>query len=109
MAETNGTSGPRYSVGMTGPARAEYLEIARQSVAYGQDAAVTAAMRRIFERLRQDPRQFGDPLYPFRKMRMTVYNASLPPLYVEFGVHDDQPVVVIRRVRWLADPTAPAS
>lgn len=105
MAETNGAAGPRYSVSMTGAARAEYLEIARQSVALGRDEAVSAAMRQTSDRLRRNPRQLGDPLFHFRNMRMTVMNAAVPPLYIEYGVHDDQPVVVIRRVRWLTDPS----
>jgi hypothetical protein len=39
---------------------------------------------------------------------MTVRKASIRPLYIEYGVHDEQPVVVIRRVRWLDDPATPA-
>lgn len=61
-------------------------------------------MQAIISRLRTEPRDFGEPMYRLRAMRMLVRNATVSPLYVEFGVHDDQPVVVIRRVRWLADP-----
>ncbi len=63
-------------------------------------------MRDILSRLHRDPREFGEPMYHLRGMRMTVRKASIRPLYIEYGVHDEQPVVVIRRVRWLDDPAA---
>jgi hypothetical protein len=65
---------------------------------------VFEAMQAILTRLRRDPQEFGEPMYRLRAMRMEVRNGALGSLYVEYGVHDEQPVVVIRRVRWLADP-----
>lgn len=36
-------------------------------------------------------------------MKMLVLRAVFPPLYIEYGVHEDRPVVIIRHVAGLAD------
>jgi hypothetical protein len=103
VSEANGPSG-EYQISTTGPAEATYLDIVTRAVAAGVGRPVVEAMRQIRGRLRADPRGFGEPMYHLRGMRMTVRKASIRPLYIEFGVHDEQPVVIIRRVRWLDDP-----
>jgi hypothetical protein len=32
-----------------------------------------------------------------------VRNAAVPPLYIEYGVHEEQPLVVIRQVARLSE------
>jgi hypothetical protein len=103
VSGTNG-QGPGYRVGTTGPAEAAYLDITDRAIVAGVGHAVVEAMRQIRERLRIDPREFGEPMYRLPSMRMLVRCAAVGPLYVEYGVHDIERVVVIRRVRWLADP-----
>ena len=105
MSGTNG-SGRRYTVGVPERIRDQLRDIADRAVARGQGDRVTAAYAEILTRLRQQPREYGEPMYHLRKMRMMVRNVAVDPLYIEFGVHDDQSQVVIRRVRWLADPAA---
>ena len=41
-----------------------------------------------------------NPLYHMRKMKMVIYHIVDCPLYFEYGVHDEEPVVVIR---WVAE------
>ena len=104
MTTANGSPG-RYSVDLTGMARADYLEAIRAAEAVEAGRAVIDGMGRVLERLRRDPREFGEPMYHLDAMRMEVRNAATASIYIEYGVHDDQPVVLIRRVRWLG-PTA---
>jgi hypothetical protein len=93
----------RYTVEMLGRARDEYLDILRRADAVDRGSDVSDAYRNVLSRLASDPRGFGEPLYDLRKMRMQVLRGTVPPLYVEYGVHDDTPLVVIRRIVWLAD------
>ena len=103
MTESNGS----YRVDIIGPARRDYLDIVRRAQDAGLGVAVVEAYRRLLC-LAQNPREFGEPMYHLSGMRMEVRNASVRPLYIEYGVHDEQPIVVIRRVRWLDDPDTTA-
>lgn len=47
-------------------------------------------------------------MYHLRKMRMEVRKSAIRPLYIEYGVHDQRPVVVIRHIAALADHDATA-
>ena len=67
-------------------------------------AALAATIRQIHERLQRTPREFGDPLYRLRNKKMMVYRAVHPPLYLEYGIHDDRPISIVRHVAELADP-----
>jgi hypothetical protein len=95
---------PDFSVGVSELIREQLRDISRRAAEHDMAGRVTAAFEEIIDRLERGARDFGEPLYHMRKMRMTVRNVAVGPLYIEYGVHDDQPVVVIRRVRWLADP-----
>ncbi len=103
MSERNGNP-YIFRLGTTGPAETELLDIVSRAISAGVGPTVIQAMREVRERLRINPREFGEPMYRLRAMRMLMRHAIVNPLYIEFGVHDDEPVVVIRRVRWLADP-----
>jgi hypothetical protein len=63
-------------------------------------------MSRTRSKLKREARTAGEPMYHLRGMRMEVRHVAVDPLYVEYGVRDDQPLVVIRRVRWLGNPTS---
>lgn len=104
MTTSNGSLG-RYSVDLTGVARADYLAAIRAAEEVEAGQSVIDGLSRIWARLQHDPREFGEPMYHLDAMRMEVRNAAMASIYVEYGVHDDKPVVLVRRVRWLG-PTA---
>jgi hypothetical protein len=60
------------------------------------------AIREVIVRLRNDPTEFGEPLYRLPVMRMQLRCASIRPLYVDFAVCDDRPLVFIKAVKLLA-------
>ena len=103
----NGFHPPSYRLGITGPAKDEYRQIGMEAAHLGLGQAVEQAMNGVVARLRRDPTSFGEPLYRMRKLKMVVRCAAIAPLFIEYGVHDDEPVVVIRKVRWLVDPSTP--
>ena len=104
MTTTNGTPAP-FRVEMTGPAETDFESTLDAAAAAGVGRAVVDAIGQIWRRLEHGPRDFGEPMYHLRAMKMEVRKAAIAPIYVEYGVHDDQLVVVIRRVRWLGNPS----
>src|SRR5688572_8905529 len=67
----------------------------------GKGAAFVAAVEHIYHRLRSAPHDFGEPKYTLHDMKMVMHLAIHHPLVVEFGIHETEPVVVIRSVRYL--------
>lgn len=104
MSGTNGAPG-RYQVQATGPAIQDAEEAALAAIGSGVGDAFQDSLARIWARLQRDPREFGEPMYHLDAMRMEVRKGAIAPVYIEYGVHDEQPLVLIRRVRWLG-PTA---
>ena len=100
-----GPTGPDtpFAVEVTGLARAQLKAITRHATYSGSAEAVVTAFREIVARLRQQPREAGDPMYRLRAIRFQVYNLAVRPLYVEYGVHDTTPLVVIRHAAALSD------
>ena len=102
MAHSNGAPEPRFHVDMLEPARHQLRAIALER----PEADVVGAFRKVLRRLQHDPRQEGEPLYHFPKLHMTIRRVAEIPLYVEYGVHDREPVVVIRRIAGFAKPAS---
>ena len=95
-----------HRLGITGPAKDLYRQIGIEAVEAGLETEVSQAMRAIVARLQTDPASFGEPLYRMAKLKMMVRCAAISPLFVEYGVHDTEPVVIIRKVRWLVHPAS---
>ena len=107
MESTNGKQPKPFRISMIGRAETEFLAICAESVGHALDDTVVQSMAEILTRLTKDPRDFGEPLFRLKKLQMMVRCAAISPLHIEYGVHESEPVVVIRKVRWLVDPAAP--
>ena len=57
------------------------------------------ALLEATQRLRKSAWSIGEPLYHLGAMKMTVMSLTVPPVYIIYGVHDDQNVVVIQRIQ----------
>jgi hypothetical protein len=57
------------------------------------------AARLIDRRLRTDPRAYGDPIKIHSNARIDERRGGVAPLFVYYGVHQDQPEVFIREFR----------
>lgn len=95
----------RHSVGLSDTIREELRDFLNRAPTIAEDRRIREAFAAILDMLRDAPHLFGEPMYHLRGMRMEVRKAAVAPVYVEYGVHEDRPVVVIRRVRWLNDPS----
>jgi hypothetical protein len=68
-------------------------EVAKR-IGLGEEYA--AAIRRIYDRLSNDPVGWGDPLFPLRQLKLIVYRGFDPVMYVSYGVHAQERVVFLR-------------
>ncbi len=79
-----------------------YLELQMQAMLEGRGDETLAAYRQIMQRLRTDPFEFGEPLYPLRHLRLHMRNCSLRPLVVEFAVSAEHHMVFIKTFRLMS-------
>lgn len=99
----NSSNSQEYSVESTDFAVAQFRQLARTAIMRGRGRELARAMVRAQKRLRKAPFEVGEPLYRLRHMKMLICRAVFPPLFIEYGVHEDRPVVIIRHVAGLAD------
>ena len=104
MDSTNGKPPKPSRIGMIGKAEAEYMAVCVESVECGLEVAVVDSMVQMHARLTKDPRDFSEPLFRLSKLRMMVRRAAITPLRIEYGIHEVEQVVVIRKLRWLVRP-----
>jgi hypothetical protein len=57
------------------------------------------ALKIVDAELRRDPRRFGDPIFRLPALKLTIYIRALFPLVVDYGVHDNFPLVIVRGFR----------
>src|SRR6476646_10746550 len=105
MTPANGHA-PGFTIELTGLARAQLRMIGRHAKYTGAADVIAEAFRQLLRRLSHDPRGLGEPMCHLKPVRMHVYNATVRPLYVEYGVHDEEPVVVIRYAARMSPPSA---
>jgi len=91
----------RYRVTHLGPAKEALTRHYRRAKLQGKGSVFVAAVEHIYNRLRADPRGFGEPKYPIPGLQLVVHLGIHGPLVVEFAIHDTEPVVVIRSVRYM--------
>jgi hypothetical protein len=77
-------------------------ELQRRASRQGRGEEFLAAVRQVADRLRDDPTDFGEPLYRLPALRLRVRCAVIGPLGVHFAVHEEQPVVFISSVKLLS-------
>jgi hypothetical protein len=59
-------------------------------------------MRKAIDRLREDPADFGEPIYHLPALQLQVRCAVIPPLGIHFAVHDVQPLVFLKDAKMLS-------
>ncbi len=96
-----GDENREFRIDFTVQARIDLVSLLQRAVGRPAFVEIEAAYLRVQERLRTSARSIGDPLYHLRAMKMTVMSLTEPPLYIGFGVHDEEPVVVVRAIRMI--------
>jgi hypothetical protein len=95
-------NGKVYRVTVSDQIKADVRERYTQAVATGKGKPFLAALRKIHERLRHDPLSFGEPLYHLPSLQLVVYKGIVSPLVVDYGVHEEKALVIIRGVKILS-------
>ncbi len=97
-----GPEGGEYQVHNSGAIAQAFLQLQRRAIREGRGTEMLRAAREIYENLRQRPNEFGEPLYRLPNLLMQVRNGVIRPLYVDYAVCEDRPLVFIKAVRLLS-------
>jgi hypothetical protein len=90
--QKNGATGYRVSYQ---PAALQSLKQFHDALSDDERVRFLAAMRAIHSRLRTDPQVFGEYRNPLIHMRLAMRAGAVRPLHVTYGVHTEQPCVVV--------------
>jgi hypothetical protein len=96
------SEGGEYQVHNSGAIAQAFLQLQRRAIREGRGPDMLRAAREIYEHLRRDPNEFGEPLYRLPNLLMQVRNGVIRPLYVDYAVCEDRPLVFIKAVRLLS-------
>jgi hypothetical protein len=101
MDEGNGRP-IHYAVTISAATRAVFDQLHRQAIGAHLGPQFAGAFRKIVDRLRNDPLNFGEPQYRLPALRLLLCQGIVAPLVVDFAAHEDRPVVLIRGFRLLS-------
>jgi hypothetical protein len=87
-----------FTVDLRIQAKIDLNSMLQRSLGLDSDIRIRKAMLQAIGRLETSARSIGEPLYHLKQMKMTMMSLTVPPLYITYGVHDDQNVVVIHRI-----------
>jgi len=96
-----GSSSPRFEVHMSGAVAAELRMLQRRAARGGHGPELNAAFRKVIERLRQGPTDFGEPVYFLPALQLQLRTAAIRPLLVDFAVSAARSEVYIKGVKLL--------
>ncbi|HWG47510.1 MAG TPA: hypothetical protein VN688_32405 [Gemmataceae bacterium] len=101
---SSGAEGGAYEIHNSGVIVQAFLDLQRQATREGRGQELLLAARAVYEHLRNNPMEFGEPLYRLPALRMQVRCVAIRPLYVDFAVCEDHPLVFIKAVKLLGGP-----
>jgi len=102
MAEP-GHDAPRYRVHASGLIAQIIRRIQRRAKRKGRGEEVIAALTQIYERLRQDPQNAGEPMYQLSALGLAVRSFVVRPIAVHFAVNETKSLVFIKGVKLLTE------
>jgi len=91
----------RYEVHLSGKLARAIRDVQEQASIEGRGEDVLNAFRAIVNKLETDPNDFGEPLYRLPALRMQIRHGVILPLFVDYGVCEDRPLVFLRRITLL--------
>jgi hypothetical protein len=88
-----------FYVDVSGELRERIKACYREAVKQNRQQHFLAALTEINRRLTEDPKEFGDPLYRLPLLKLQIRSAAIRPVFVEYGVSEENPLVVLRRIK----------
>ena len=92
---------PQWEVRASGAVFSRLRELQRQASREGRGDEFLEAVRQVYQNLRNQPTSFGEPLYRLPTLRLQVRSGAVRPLFVNFAVSEDRPLVFIKGVKLL--------
>ncbi|MBI2804630.1 MAG: hypothetical protein HYX68_06555 [Planctomycetes bacterium] len=102
-SESNGQT--EFKVVMVGTVKPDLERFHEELMKQGKGEVFLQVLRNLNDRLRKDPRGFGERLYRLPALKLVVYQAIMIPLVVTYGVHDDLPIVFVNVAKLLSNTT----
>jgi len=96
MSETG--NGNLFHVEASGKVLGELNAIRLRAKKAGKGQRFLAALRAIHDRLQKNPKEFGEPLFRLPALKIVVYVGIVNPLVVQYGVHEEKPLVLLRGI-----------
>ena len=97
------SSGEPFKLDASGVVKAQLRELLRKAKKKGFLPPMIEAFQRIENRLRTGPHDAGEPLYTLGPPRIAMRIIADSPLVVEYGVKEEQRVVLVRCFRSMVD------
>ena len=96
---------PRFTVGLVGKAIPDLEQLTARAEALDLRELLATVFRHIIETLEAHPREWGDPIHDYHGLNATGYKHAILPagLWVEYAVHNTDPLVWISRLIVLKD------
>lgn len=76
-----------------------FKRIQADEIKAGRGEEFVQALFALHDRLRDDPKGFGESLFRLPALKLVVYVGILVPFVVHYGVHEDKPLVFIKSVQ----------
>jgi hypothetical protein len=95
---TSHGNGLFYDVRLSKEIKETIKRLHHQAAYESQGHRFLASLRVIYHRLRQDPKNFGEPLYRLPALKLMIYQVVVSPVVVNYGVHEEKPLVFLKGV-----------
>lgn len=92
-----------FKIDISGAVEVQLRALLVKSRKKGIESEMIDAFRRIKRRLLNDPGEAGEPLYTLGPPRIALRLIAIAPLVVEYGVMEEQHVVLVRGFRSMVD------
>ena len=86
---------PLYRAIMAEQTKTKLKQLHQQALQRGKGQQFLDALRQIVQQLRDNPLAFGEPLYRLPLLQLSVRQAMIAPLVVDYAVHEIQALVFI--------------
>lgn len=91
-------NGQRYQITFSGFLAQEMKRLHSLAKEAGMGEAFVEALEQAVFRMQHDPWGFGELTRRVKKPPLSVHVRTIRPLIIEFAIHEEKPIVLIKRV-----------
>ncbi len=94
-------NGQHFKITFTGLLAPELKKLHERAKEAGLGDAVVEALETAVFRMQHDPWELGELVRTVKKPPLKIHVAVVKPLVIEFAIHQEKPVVLIKRIQLL--------